>query len=71
MLHRDKLYVKISPFVTPSRRPWKLHRTQQKLMFLFPVAEVDPLQNTDTLGGFEEQELSFPFVATEENLKRV
>lgn len=35
------------------------------------VEDVDPVQNTDVLGGATQEELSFPFVKTEEDEKRV
>lgn len=39
--------------------------------YLLPVEEIDPVENTEPLGGLEEKDLSFPFVVTEEDRERI
>lgn len=40
--------------------------TARHLPLSLPVEDIDPVQNTDTLAGEDEENLSFPFVVTEE-----
>ena len=45
-----------------------------RLLLLFsypPVDDVDPVQNTDVLGGIEKEDLSFPFVADQKDIERI
>lgn len=35
------------------------------------MEDVDPVQNTDSLAGVEQKDLSFPFVVTEEDHDRM
>lgn len=80
MFYGNQLYVAnpslLAPMTDPSLlflcpRATHLASLRARAHDPVPGAEVDPVQNTDTLAGVEDEDLSFPFVATTEDVERV